>query len=158
MPDAAPLVAPPQRPDLRRGELARYPFVVELQTRWGDMDPQHHLNNVMIGRYYEEARIRFLATVADAAGEPFRGVVAAVRVDYLRDVQYPSPVQVAAGIAEVGRTSVRLLQAMVQDGVCVGLADVTLVRRAAGRPERLPEPWCAALAQHAVDGAPERRG
>jgi acyl-CoA thioester hydrolase len=150
VPDAEPLVPALPRPDPRRGERARYPFAVELQTRWGDMDFQRHLNNVMLARYYEEARIRFLAAVAEAAGEPFRGVVAAVRLDYLRDVQYPAPVQVAAGVVEVGRTSVRLLQAMFQDDACTGVADVTLVRRGAAGVEPLPDSWRAALAARCV--------
>lgn len=141
-----PLVPAVERPDLRRAEPDRYPFRVELQTRWGDMDPQRHLNNVMVGRYYEEARIRFLGEVAERAGEPFRGVVAAVAVDYLTDVTYPEPVDVAVGVVSTGRTSVRVLQAMFQRGTCVGLADVTVVRRGADGVEPLPEPWRQALA------------
>ena len=150
MPDAAPLVPPAQRPDPRRGELGRYPFVVELQTRWGDMDFQRHVNNVALARYYEEARVRFLGTVADDVGEAFHGVVAAVRMDYLRDVHYPATVQVAAGVAEVGRTSLRLLQAVFQDDACVGLADVTLVRRGPDGPVPLPDRWREALSRHPV--------
>lgn len=139
MPDA--VVPPPQRPDRRRAERDRYPFAVELQTRWGDMDFQRHLNNVSLARYYEEARIRWLARVSEPVGEPFGGVVASARFDYLADVRYPAPVDVAVGVAEVGRSSVRVLQAMFQAEACVGLADVTLVRRPPGGPEPLPEQW-----------------
>jgi hypothetical protein len=42
------MVPPPRRPDPRRQELAHYPFAVELQTRWGDMDALHHLNSVAV--------------------------------------------------------------------------------------------------------------
>ncbi|MFP5219840.1 MAG: acyl-CoA thioesterase [Actinomycetes bacterium] len=139
------LVPPQQRPDARRQELGRYPFTVELQTRWGDMDALHHLNNSALARYYEEARIRFLAHAQEGVPEPLRLMVGSLRLDYLRQAHHPAPILAGVGIAGVGGASIRLLQALFQQGACVGLADVTLVCTSADRsgPERVPDDWRA---------------
>jgi len=139
------LVPPPQRPDPRRQEIERYPFTVELQTRWGDMDALHHLNNSALARYYEEARVRFLAHAQSSLSDPPRVMVGALRIDYLRQAHHPAPITAAVGVAGVGGASIRLLQALFQSGACVGLADVTLVRTTAdrGKAERVPDAWRA---------------
>jgi acyl-CoA thioester hydrolase len=157
----APMLPPPRRPDPRRTELDRYPFAVELQTRWGDMDSQRHLNNVMLGRYYEESRIRFIHEVSDGAPERFSGMVGAVYVDYLREARHPEPLVGAVGVGAVGRSSVRLLQALFQHGACVGVADVTLVvidpETRAAAP--VPEDWRALFgARHVRGTSPGRDG
>jgi acyl-CoA thioester hydrolase len=142
-----------RRPDPRRLERDRYPFVVELQTRWGDMDVLHHLNNASLTRYYEEARIRFMNHVATAVGDDhFRGLVGAVYVDYLRPALYPEPLTAAVALGAVGRSSVRLLQAMFQGGDCVGVADVTLVHMGPGRNgvHPVPDSWRATLDDFAI--------
>ena len=137
------LVPAPSRPDPRRQQLERYPFTVELQTRWGDMDALHHLNNSSLARYYEEARIRFLAVAQEELAEPPRVMVGSLRIDYLRQAHHPAPIVAALGVAGVGGASIRLLQALFQHDECVGLADVTLVRTSAdrGTAERVPDAW-----------------
>ncbi len=146
------MLPPTRRPDPRRTELERYPFTVELQTRWGDMDSQRHLNNVMVGRYYEESRIRFMHELAQGQDRGFHGMVGAVYVDYLREARHPEPLVAAVGVGAVGRSSVRLLQALFQQGECVGVADVTLVvidadtRRASPVPDR----WRGVFGAHLV--------
>jgi acyl-CoA thioester hydrolase len=156
----SPLLPPPRRPDPRRFEQARYSFVVQLQTRWGDMDALHHLNNAALTRYYEEARIRFMQHVSGAAAEHFRGLVGAVYVDYLRPALYPEPITAAVGVGTVGRSSLRLLQALFQGDGCVGVADVTLVHMGAGRQdvEPIPDEWRAILGDYLVSAATDDAG
>ena len=42
-----------------RLDAAIYPYAIEITTRLGDMDVNHHLNNVAYARYFEEARVTF---------------------------------------------------------------------------------------------------
>src|SRR4051812_42177327 len=111
------------------------------------MDVLHHLNNASLMRYYEEARIRFMHDLADRLGGGFRGLVAAVNVDYLHVAEHPDPLLGAVAVGAMGRSSLRLLQAMFQADRCVGVADVTLVRMAHGRQhvEALPDAWRSTL-------------
>jgi acyl-CoA thioester hydrolase len=133
------MIPPARRPDPRRFEQDRYPFAVEVQTRWGDLDVQGHVNNVMVGRLFEEARVHFWNGVHAAGGGPVAGVAAAVYIDYVREVRHPAPVVVGVGVAGSGTRSTRLLQAMFQDGECVAVAEVTNVR-----PRHVAEPAAAA--------------
>jgi acyl-CoA thioester hydrolase len=123
------VLPPSRRPDAWRTQRDRYPFAVQVPLRWGDMDAQGHVNNVTVGRLFEEGRVQFWHALR-GRGVRHAGVVAAVYVDYLAEVRYPGDVLVAVGIAAVGRRSVRLLQAMYQDGTCVAVAEVTDVRPA----------------------------
>ncbi len=148
----SPLLPPARRPDPRRAERDRYPFSVELQTRWGDMDALHHLNNASLTRYYEEARIRFTTHLAGDTGEHFRGLVGAVYIDYLRPALYPAPLLAGVAIGAIGRSSLRVLQALFQDDDCVGVADVTLVWMGPGRKavEPVPDAWRARLSDYSI--------
>jgi acyl-CoA thioester hydrolase len=44
------------------------PDAVELQLRWGDLDTNHHVNNVQFARLFEEARVRTITRWFAAQG------------------------------------------------------------------------------------------
>ena len=48
------------RDDARRRDPAAYATSLTLDTRFGDMDVNGHLNNVAFARLFEETRVRFL--------------------------------------------------------------------------------------------------
>ena len=39
--------------------LGNYPVTVEILTRYSDIDPQHHINNVAVAQFYQESRLGF---------------------------------------------------------------------------------------------------
>ncbi len=43
-----------------RAALADFPIVVEVPIRWADMDAFGHVNNTLVFRYFESARIVYL--------------------------------------------------------------------------------------------------
>ena len=140
------------RHDPRRRDLATYKWTIELPTRFGDMDPNRHLNNVAVTRLYEEARVRFNWGVrADHSLPRARFLVGHVAVDYLGEGSYPDPVVVGYGIASFGTTSFRAAMGMFQRGVCIGLCDTVMVHRgpieSGGGPAPLPDDLRAALGE-----------
>src|SRR3546814_206676 len=98
------------RSDPHRRELAAYPFRLELGLRFGDLDPNWHLNNVATARLYEEARVRFHVAQREAMPEvsSTHVLVAHVAIDYLGEGGWPKPVTVGVGVVEIGRSSYRL--------------------------------------------------
>lgn len=40
--------------------LSRYPVIVRLPVQWGEMDAYGHVNNTVMFRYFESARIAYL--------------------------------------------------------------------------------------------------
>lgn len=115
-----------------RRELALYPFRAALQTRYGDMDPNAHLNNVAIARLFEEARLRFhmAARAAADAIDPSGVMIAHVAIDYLAEGSYPGDVMAGVGVEAIGTRSYRLAIALFQDGGAMALASCVMVHRA----------------------------
>lgn len=142
------------RHDPLRLELHRYPFRLEVQSRFGDMDALRHLNNVSIGRFYEEGRVRFSETFRDIREDGGRVVVGRVAIDYLREGFYPAPLTVGAGVLSVGGASYTYGQALFQDDRCIGLAESVLVYSRDGATARLPQELRDALATVMFDTSP----
>ncbi len=40
--------------------LAKFPVVIEIPVQWGEMDAYGHVNNTVVFRFFESARIAFL--------------------------------------------------------------------------------------------------
>ncbi|MFZ4748510.1 MAG: acyl-CoA thioesterase [Sphingomonas sp.] len=119
------------RQDPRRLVAANYPWSVELQTRFSDMDVNRHLNNVAITRFFEEARIRFnwsLITDRPLSVRP-RYLVAHVAVDFLGEGHYPDPLTLTYAVENIGNSSFRCAMGMFQKGICIALCDSVLVHR-----------------------------
>jgi acyl-CoA thioester hydrolase len=148
------------KPDPQRLEQSTYPFAIELQTRFGDLDVLGHLNNAAIARLYEEARSRFgMAKLSDIR-QPLTGqrewwaLVANVNISYLGEAHYPAPVTITSGIGRIGTTSYVVAHGLFQEGRCLGVCDCTLVivsketRKAIPLPEILRE----RLAQFTIPG------
>ena len=130
-----------------RLDLATYPFSTELDTRFGDMDVQRHLNNVALAGLYEEARVRFVSSLFQIHLRPDgqRPVLAEATIRYLAEGRYPGRVTAAAGLLRLGRTSYVIGQAMFQNGTCIGTADIVIVWTDSGRPAPIPRDLRAAL-------------
>ena len=131
------------RPSAERKEASNYPWHVDIPPRFGDLDPQRHLNNAALARFYEDGRVRFVDTIGvRAALEPGCGfVVAEVVIQYLAEGRYPAVVTASAGLLRLGRSSLTIGQALFQGGGCIGAGESTLVyvRRSEGGPRPLPE-------------------
>jgi acyl-CoA thioester hydrolase len=98
-------------------------------SRYGDLDPNGHVNNGAINAFLEEGRVRFRRDCL--AGQPIdvlKGfVVARICVDYLSPLGYPSEVEVGTSVTEIGRTSFRLLQGIFSESRCIATAEVVAV-------------------------------
>ncbi len=124
---------------------------VDLTVMYNDLDPNNHLNNVAIGRFFEHARVT--ANQGDGlwqALRPGRLIVARVAIDYLVEGRI-GPVHVRTRLASLGRTSYRMEQAAWQPqpggtASCLGLAEVTLVHLRDGRPAPLSDAFREAAA------------
>jgi acyl-CoA thioester hydrolase len=131
------------KPNPDRLDLTIYPHRVELQTRFSDIDPQWHLNNVRIAEFYQEARISFNRALSrEFALEHVRDrrvLVARQSIDYLGEVKWPALITIGVGVANVGGASFSLALGMFHDGKCVGISDAVLVYATQAGPTRIPE-------------------
>lgn len=126
----------------------RYPFSLELQTRFIDLDVNRHINNVAMARAYEETRVRFHAHLRRQS-EALKGVrflVAHVAIDYLAEGHYPAPLDMRLAVMHLGGSSYRVGMAAFQDTGCVGLCDTVLVHRGTDGPAPMPQGFRDVLA------------
>ncbi len=136
-----------------RDQIAAYPGPgTDLTVMFNDLDPNNHLNNVAIGRFFEHARVT--TNQNDGLWQSLRPghlIVARVAIDYLTEGRI-GPVHVRTRLASLGRSSYRMEQALWQpdrDGAtaCLGLAEVTLVHLRDGRPAPLTDAFRDAAAR-----------
>ena len=136
------------RPDPALLNPARYPFAHTVTTRFADVDPNQHLNNVALAAMMEDARVRFNQAVGLKVkiGER-RAMVASVGMEYLAQGHFPDPVDAYCGIEQVGRTSWSIAQILVQNGSVVAFARSVIVSISDDRPAPVTEETRAALGQ-----------
>ena len=123
------------RPEPALLDPARYPFTHAATTRFADVDPNQHLNNVALAAMMEDARVRFNLAIGSAIkiGER-RAMVASITMDYLAQGYFPDPVAVHCAIEGIGRTSWTIIQLLAQGGKPVAFARSVLVAIADDRP------------------------
>lgn len=136
------------RPDTALLDPARYPFSHTITTRFADIDPNQHLNNVALAAMMEDARVRFNLTLGDVIriGER-RAMVASVAMEYLSQGHFPDPVTVHCAVERTGNSSWTVIQLLAQHGRPVAFARSALVAIAADRPVPIADDYRAVLAQ-----------
>jgi acyl-CoA thioester hydrolase len=115
---------------------------------FGDLDTNMHVNNVMMGRFFEESRVNshFQADIPHmlhAVG--MHNLIARVAIDYVREARYRQPLHVRLRVASIGTTSATYEQAAWQGDDCVALAEVVAVCRSATGAAPWPDEARAAL-------------
>jgi len=130
------------KPNPRRLDAGIYPYRFDITTRFADLDPNRHLNNVRLMEYYQEARVMFHAALHDEfaalAARDGRTLVAHQSIDYLGEVGHPGKVTVGVGVLRVGTSSFTLGLGMFQEGRCTGIAATVIVHSDNAGPSPLP--------------------
>ncbi|GLR68242.1 thioesterase [Acidocella aquatica] len=127
------------RIDRPRLDAATFPIVIDIQTRYDDIDMQGHVNNAAAIVILQEARAKFNVTAGLGLllGD-VRAMVAALNVEYAAQMHYPEPVQVHIGVLSLGRTSFTITQVARQNGRSALYAEVVMVIADANGPTALP--------------------
>ena len=86
--------------------LEDYPFHVEMETRWRDLDAFGHVNNAVFATYIENAR----ATLFDKWNLPYLGkgqslILASMTIDYLKQLKHPTKIIIGQRISRIGNSS-----------------------------------------------------
>lgn len=139
------------RPDVALLDPARYPYAHTITTRFADIDPNQHLNNVALAAMMEDARVRFNLALGSAIriGER-RAMVASVAMEYLSEGHFPDPVTVHCAVEKVGNSSWSVIQLLVQNGQPVAFARSALVAIADDRPTPIAEDYRAVLGEWTI--------
>jgi acyl-CoA thioester hydrolase len=134
------------KPTPERSRKEAYPALRQVPIRFADIDMFRHLNNVAAGQFYEEARFEMIDEAMRLLDREARGAMVVANVDtaYLGQARYPGTIEVATGVAAVGRTSVTLGQALFFGDACISMADTVIIH--IGKKGAAPMP--AVMAEH----------
>ena len=138
-------------------QLADYPHRVAEIVRFGDLDPQGHVNQAVFLTYFESGRVAMFRNPDLSVGVPgVTFVMVRMEVNYMQELHWPGTIEVGTGVAQFGRTSFKAEQAIFRDGICAAAGQATLVciDLKTRKPTPLPEAAMARLRQWQYRGGP----
>lgn len=108
--------------------LAEYPLRTRDKLRYGDTDRQGHVNNAVFSTLFETGRVELIYDPEHPLAESGTAfVIARLEVDFRAELLWPGEVESGLRVASVGRSSVRLEQAIFQAGRCAASAVTVIV-------------------------------
>jgi acyl-CoA thioester hydrolase len=130
-----------------RPELASYPYVISITTRWLDNDIYGHVNNVAYYAFFDTAANRFLIERGglDLAASPVIGVVAESRCAYHAALAYPQELRAGVRVDRLGNRAVTYGIAIFAADDPRAAAHGTFVHVFVDRATRAPTPIPARL-------------
>lgn len=108
--------------------LADYPHRVRDIIRYADLDPQGHVNNAVFATYFESGRVALFRD-PDLGIGVLNATYVLVRqeIDFMKEMRWPGEVEIGTALAQNGRSSFTMMQAIFHDGVCAAAGRATLV-------------------------------
>ena len=128
--------------------LEQFPGRTADVIRFGDLDPQGHVNNAVFATFFETGRVAFLHEPGNALSPPgTTSVLARLDINFLKELHWPGEVEIGTGIAEIGRSSFTFLQAIFHEGACAatGRATMVMIDAATRKARPLPQEAIARL-------------
>lgn len=125
---------------------------ITMPLRWGDMDAYGHANNTVYFRFFEEARIVWLASLElGAPEEPTGPVIIKTSATFLKELSHPATVVVETYAHKAGNTSLDtyhlIKDADTGDVYAEGYAKIVWFDRGTRTSTRLPETLRALAAE-----------
>ena len=84
--------------------LAKFPVVIEIPVAWGEMDSLGHVNNIIYFRYFESARIAYLAKIGFRAslGQTDIGpILGSIQCKFKYPVTFPDTLSVGVRVISI---------------------------------------------------------
>ena len=115
-----------------------------MALRWGDMDAYGHANNTVYFRFFEEARILWLASLELGGAEDATGpVIIKTSATFLKELTHPANVVVETYADKAGNTSLDTYHLLKDkdtgDIYAEGYATIVWTDRATRKSTPLPD-------------------
>ena len=89
--------------------MSDYRFYYPIEVRYGDLDPQGHVNNAKHLTYFEQARIHYMIELRlftrDQSFMQIGVIVAVVHITYLQPIHFGQNIKVGVHAARLGSKS-----------------------------------------------------
>jgi len=109
--------------------LEDYPLRSHDKLRYGDTDRQGHVNNAVFSTFLETGRVEMIYDgKASLADEGCSFVIARLELNFITELLWPGRVDIGSGVIAVGRSSLRMEQALFQGERLVAVGETVMVQ------------------------------
>jgi acyl-CoA thioester hydrolase len=153
-------------PDASIPRLEDFPYRLSDNVRFGDLDPNQHVNNAVYATYFETGRVTLMKDPQyGLKPQGLTWVMVRLDMHFRAELHWPGQIELGLGVARLGRTSVTFDQVVFSGGACVASAQSVnvLIDETTRKPTPLTadiigkfQPWLrrgVAVAQPGPDSA-----
>ena len=109
-------------------KLCDFPLQTFDKVRYADTDRQGHVNNANFATFLETGRVEVLYNPEyPILSEGASFVIASLKLDFLKEINWPGQVETGTGILKIGNSSIRIYQKLYQNEICVASAETVVV-------------------------------
>jgi acyl-CoA thioester hydrolase len=135
--------------------MANFHFYHPIEVRYGDLDPQGHVNNAKFLTFFEQARIQYLIELGlftkDQSFMEIGVILADVHITYFEPVYFGQNIKVGVHAARLGNKSMTWEQNVVEGETSRELAKGEIVMVAYDYKEEktipIPQEWRERISQ-----------
>lgn len=95
----------------------QFKFLHPLEVRYGDLDPQGHVNNAAYLTYFEQARVRYLTELGlfatDQSFTDIGVIIADIHIKYSTPLLWDTPIEVGVRTSSIGTKSLTVEQCVM---------------------------------------------
>jgi acyl-CoA thioester hydrolase len=112
--------------------MSRFRFYHPIEVRYGDLDPQAHVNNASFLTYMEQARINYIQALGLWDGHTFMEIgiiLAEAQIVYRAPIYYGQKVRAGVRVSKLGTKSLTMEYVLedVESGLCLATGKTVLV-------------------------------
>jgi len=92
-------------------------------VRFGDLDPNQHVNNAVYATYFETGRVTLMKDPQYGLTPPgLAWIMVRLDIHFRAELRWPGKIELGLGVSKFGRTSVTFDQVVFSEGKCVASA------------------------------------
>jgi len=112
----------PSRQDLTP-RLEDFPYRLSDNVRFGDLDPNQHVNNAVYATYFETGRVTLMKDPQYGLTPPgLAWIMVRLDIHFRAELRWPGKIELGLGVSKFGQTSVTFDQVVFSEGKCIASA------------------------------------
>ena len=122
--------------------LEDFPYRLSDNVRFGDLDPNQHVNNAVYATYFETGRVTLMKDPGYGLIPPgVTWIMVRLDIHFRAELHWPGKIELGLGVVKFGRTSVTFDQVVFSEGKCIASAQSVsvLLDEATRKPTPLTE-------------------